>query len=50
MSEVEKLCDRVVIINKRKLLENCTIEELKRKHNSNDLEEVFVNLIGGRGL
>ena len=47
MSEVEKLCDRVVIINKGKLLENCTIEELKEKHNSNDLEEVFVNLIGG---
>lgn len=47
MSEVERLCDRVVIINKGKLLENCTIEELKEKHNSNDLEEVFVNLIGG---
>ena len=29
MKEVEKLCDRVVIINKGKLLENCTISELK---------------------
>lgn len=47
MKEVEKLCDRVVIINKGKLLENSTIEHLKEKHNNNDLEEVFLNLIGG---
>ena len=47
MKEVEKLCDRVVIINKGKLLENSTIEQLKEKHNNNDLEEVFLNLIGG---
>lgn len=47
MSEVEKLCDRVIIINKGKLLENCTIEELKEKYNNYDLEEVFVSLIGG---
>lgn len=47
MKEVEKLCDRVVIINKGKLLENCTISELKVKYNNNDLEEVFLHLIGG---
>ena len=47
MKEVEKLCDRVVIINKGTLLENCTIPELKEKYNNNDLEEVFLRLIGG---
>ncbi|QAA30611.1 ABC transporter ATP-binding protein [Clostridium manihotivorum] len=47
MSEVERLCDRVVIINKGELIEEGTIEELKKKHNNNDLEEVFVDLIGG---
>lgn len=47
MKEVEKLCDRVVIINKGKLLENCTIPELKIKYNNDDLEEVFLELIGG---
>ncbi|MGL4773048.1 MAG: ATP-binding cassette domain-containing protein [Clostridium sp.] len=47
MKEVEKLCDRVVIINKGKLLENCTIEELKSKYNNQDLEEVFISLVGG---
>ncbi|WP_297631647.1 ATP-binding cassette domain-containing protein [uncultured Clostridium sp.] len=47
MQEVEKLCDRVVIINKGILLEDSTVAKLKSKHNSNDLEDVFVSLIGG---
>ncbi|MDS0527530.1 ATP-binding cassette domain-containing protein [Clostridium sp. SHJSY1] len=47
MGEVEKLCDRVIIIHKGKLLENATIKELKEKYNNEDLEEVFFNLIGG---
>ncbi|MBK1811765.1 ATP-binding cassette domain-containing protein [Clostridium sp. YIM B02505] len=47
MREVEKLCDRVVIINKGQLVEEGTIEELKKKYNNDDLEEVFVDLIGG---
>lgn len=45
MTEVEKLCDRVVIIHKGKLIEQGTIEELKQKYDNNDLEEVFVSLI-----
>lgn len=48
MKEVEKLCDKVVIINKGKLIENCTLQELKEKYNNEDLEETFLNLIGGR--
>ncbi|GFP78088.1 ABC transporter ATP-binding protein [Clostridium fungisolvens] len=47
MREVEKLCDRVVIINKGQLVEEGTIAELKKKYNNDDLEEVFVDLIGG---
>lgn len=47
MKEVEKLCDRVIIINKGILLENCTINELKEKYKNEDLEEVFLGLIGG---
>ena len=46
MKEVEKLCDRVVIINKGILLEDCTLDQLKEKHNNNDLEETFLDLIG----
>jgi sodium transport system ATP-binding protein len=47
MAEVEKLCDRVIIIHKGKLLENATIKELKEKYNNEDLEDVFFSLIGG---
>lgn len=47
MKEVEKLCDRVIIINKGKVIESGTIEELKAKYNNTDLEEVFVALVGG---
>lgn len=47
MSEVEKLCDRIVIIHKGKLIEEGTIAQLKEKYTNDDLEEVFVSLIGG---
>lgn len=47
MREVEKLCDRVVIINKGQIIEQSTIKELKSKYENEDLEEVFVKLIGG---
>lgn len=47
MKEVEKLCDRVIIINHGKFVEQGTIKELKEKYNNSDLEDVFVNLIGG---
>ena len=48
MKEVEKLCDRVVIINKGKLIEDCTLSKLKEKYNNEDLEETFLKLIGGK--
>lgn len=47
MQEVEKLCDRVIIIHKGVLLENSTISDLKEKYNNYALEDVFVELIGG---
>ena len=47
MYEVEKLCDRVAIIHKGNIVEIGTIAELKEKYNNNDLEEIFVQLIGG---
>lgn len=47
MYEVEKLCDRVAIIHKGNIVEVGTIAELKEKYNNNDLEEIFVQLIGG---
>lgn len=46
MSEVEKLCDRVVIIHKGKLVEDETLSDLRVKYNNLSLEEIFMNLIG----
>ncbi|MFZ5353495.1 MAG: ATP-binding cassette domain-containing protein [Bacillota bacterium] len=46
MKEVEKLCDRIGIIHKGEMVDIGTIEELKRKHDDEDLEEVFMKLVG----
>lgn len=48
MSEVEKLCDRIGIIHKGKLVECGTVEELKEKYGNDDLEEIFVRLAGAK--
>ncbi len=46
MSEVEKLCDHIGIIHDGKLLAEGTLAELKQRHGENDLEDVFVKLVG----
>lgn len=48
MSEVEKLCDRVAIINKGKIIDVDTLENLKKKYNEDNLERLFTDLIGGK--
>ena len=46
MSEVEKLCDVIGIIHSGKLLAEGPLAELRRKHSENDLEEIFVKVVG----
>jgi sodium transport system ATP-binding protein len=48
MSEVEKLCDRIGIIHKGKLVECGSVDELKEKYKNDDLEEIFVRLVGAK--
>lgn len=48
MSEVEKLCDRIGILHKGKLMDVGTIDELKEKYALTSLEEVFVRLVGDK--
>ena len=45
MQEVEKLCDRVVIIHKGQVVEDSTIDGLKEKYKEG-LEEIFLKLAG----
>lgn len=45
MREVEKLCDRVAIIHKGRILAMGTVDELVAKYEQPDIEEVFFHLI-----
>ena len=48
MNEVEKLCDRIIIINKGKLVESGTAAYLKEKYNNDNLEDIFMMLVGDK--
>jgi len=48
MEEADQLCDRVAIIDHGQLIELGTPEELRRKYNARDLEEIFLRLTGRR--
>lgn len=45
MREVEKLCDRVAVIYKGKILAFGSVKELSRQYNEPDMEELFFELI-----
>lgn len=47
MSEVEKLCDRVGIIHDGRLLAAGTLAELGVRAGERDMEDVFVQIVGG---
>jgi sodium transport system ATP-binding protein len=49
MAEVEKLCDRVGIIHNGRIIAEGTTAELKATHGVNDLEDLFIHLIGDKG-
>ncbi|BBB32580.1 sodium transport system ATP-binding protein [Thermotomaculum hydrothermale] len=46
---VEKLCDRVAIIHRGKIVANNTITELKNEYNAKTIEEVFFSLVNFEG-
>ena len=45
MREVEKLCDRVAIIHKGRILASGTVGELEKEYDEADMEELFFDLI-----
>jgi sodium transport system ATP-binding protein len=47
MHEAETLCDEIAFINKGKILAQGTIAALKEQFKQDDLEELFVGLMGG---
>ena len=47
MLEVEYLCDRVAFIDKGQIIAIGTPEELRQQFNASNLEEAFINAVGG---
>ena len=47
MYETEKLCDRIIIIHKGKIVASETIEKLKKDYQKDSLEDLFIECIGG---
>ena len=45
MREAEKLCDRIAIVHRGKILASDTLAGLRQRHDQNDLEELFFQLI-----
>ena len=49
MQEVEEICDRVIFIQKGKLKDDGTPDELIKKYGRKDLNDVFLDIARGRG-
>jgi sodium transport system ATP-binding protein len=45
MREVERLCDRVAIMNRGQVLDSGSLTELSERHKTSDFEELFYQLI-----
>ncbi len=45
MREAERLCDRIAIMHRGRILAEGTLEELRDRHHQRDLEELFFQLI-----
>lgn len=48
MEEVERLCDRIVIIHKGRILEEGTVKDLKEKYHMDNMEDIFMLLVGDK--
>ncbi len=48
MSEVERLCDSIIMMKKGKIIDKGTCEQIIKKHGRNDLEQTFLKLARGK--
>ncbi len=46
MTEAERICDEIAIIEKGRILAQGTVESLRQKHGGGSLEDVFVKTVG----
>jgi len=45
MDEVESMCERVAFIQKGRIIKLAAVDELKRLHQTDDLEKIFIQLV-----
>ncbi|MCA9084769.1 MAG: ATP-binding cassette domain-containing protein [Planctomycetaceae bacterium] len=50
MREVEKLCDRIAVIHRGRIVDKGTLPELAERHKQPDVEELFFDLIQQREI
>jgi sodium transport system ATP-binding protein len=50
MSEVERLCDRIAIMHRGRILDSGSLEELRERHHEQDFEELFFALLSRHEL
>ena len=48
MTEVERLCDSIIMMKNGKIIDKGTCEEIIKKHGRNNLEETFLKLARGK--
>ena len=48
MSEVERLCDSIIMMKNGEIIDSGTCEEIIKKHGRNNLEETFLKLARGK--
>jgi sodium transport system ATP-binding protein len=49
MREVERLCDRIAIVHRGRIVAEGTLASLLEEHGEQDFEELFFRLIAGVG-
>ncbi len=47
MEEVERLCDRIILLKDGNAAEYGTIAEIRKKHSGKSLDDIFVSIYGG---
>ena len=47
MEEAENICDRVVLLNKGKIIAIGTPKEIEKETNTSNIRDAFFKLIGG---
>jgi ABC-2 type transport system ATP-binding protein len=49
MAEVERLCDRVIMMKRGRIEDDDTPQNLISRYGRRNLEEVFLDIVRGRG-